>query len=68
MAQCHCSAAQQNSQAHERFIEALMRFQQRFDVKGFDREDQRLVEFIDQWLADHIGRIDVQLRPYAANL
>jgi hemerythrin len=30
----------------------------------FDQADaQRLVDFVDQWLADHIGRIDVQPKP-----
>ena len=69
MARCQCPAVQQNSRAHEKFIEALAQFQQLFDAKGFDRGDaQRLVEFVDQWLADHIGRVDVLLRPYAENL
>ena len=36
-----------------------------FSAKGFDRANaQRLVDFLDSWLADHIGRIDVQLKPY----
>jgi hemerythrin len=63
MARYHCPAAETNSRAHAQFINLLKRFQQRYDLIGFDGVDaQQLVEFVDQWLADHIARIDVQLR------
>ena len=69
MKRCHCPAAQQNAQAHPKFIDALSGFRQRYVVGGFDRaEAQRLVDFIDQWLADHICRIDVRLKPYVQAL
>ena len=65
----HCPAAQQNAQAHPKFIEALSGFRQRYVVGGFDRADaQRLVDFVDQWLADHICRIDAQHKPYVQAL
>jgi hemerythrin len=69
MKRFHCPAAQQNAQAHPKFIDALSGFRQRYVVGGFDRADaQLLVDFIDQWLADHICRIDVRLKPYVQAL
>ena len=65
MGQYQCPAAQVNCTAHTHFVEALAEFQRDFSAKGFDRANaQRLVDFLDSWLADHIGRIDVQLKPY----
>lgn len=65
MAKYQCPVAHRNCVAHTKFMEVLMGFQQRFDSHGFERSDaHRLVDFIDQWLADHIGRIDVQIKPY----
>jgi hemerythrin len=62
-----CPVAQTNSDAHVKFVETLAGFRQRYAATGFDKaEAQRLVQFIDGWLADHIGRIDVQLKQYAA--
>lgn len=58
-----CPAAQGNREAHARFNEILSGFQQRYAASGFDRADAHsLVDTIDQWLADHVCRIDVQLR------
>ena len=64
MEQCRCPAAKENKLAHGGFVEVLANFQAGYTERGFDRADaQRLVDFVDQWLADHIGRIDVQLKP-----
>src|SRR5579871_728880 len=66
MARCHCPAAELNSNAHAKFIEELTGFRRRYAAFGFEVADaQSLVEFIDHWLADHICRIDVQLRAFA---
>jgi hemerythrin len=63
MERYRCPAAQQNSLAHGQFVEAISGFQKSYAVSSFNHaEAQRLVEFIDQWLADHICRIDVQLK------
>ena len=68
MAECQCPAAQQNSQAHGRFVEAIAQFQRRLKAQGFDEADAwRLIEFVDNWLANHIGRIDVQLKQFAGH-
>jgi hemerythrin len=59
-----CPVAQRNKEAHARFVEVLAGFQHRYAVSGFDRaEGHKLVDTIDQWLADHICRIDLQLKP-----
>lgn len=59
-----CPAAETNSKAHLQFVEVLGWFRRRYAENGFNlTEAQRLVEFVDEWLANHIGRIDVQLKP-----
>jgi hemerythrin len=64
MEQCRCPAAKENRLAHGEFVDVLAGFHKCYAQRGFDRADaQRLVDFVDQWLAGHIGRIDVQLRP-----
>jgi hemerythrin-like metal-binding protein len=58
-----CAVARKNKEAHLRFVEVLAGFQQGYTRSGFDRADARkLVDTLDQWLADHICRIDVHLR------
>ena len=60
-----CPIADGNKRAHAKFVDVLSRFQQRFEEKGFDRVDAReLVDTVDEWLADHICRIDVRLKDY----
>jgi len=67
MASCECPAAKENSGAHRRFMETLREFQDRYSADGFaPGEARELVDYIDRWLSDHIGRIDVQLKPFAA--
>ena len=64
MDQCRCPAAKENSLAHVKFVEVLAGLHKRNAERGFEQADaQRLVDFVDQWLADHMGRVDVQLKP-----
>jgi hemerythrin len=59
-----CPAAETNAKAHLQFVEVLGWFRRRYAEGGFNViEARRLVEFVDEWLASHIGRIDVQLKP-----
>jgi hemerythrin-like metal-binding protein len=59
-----CPAAKANGQAHCQFTESIDAFRQRYMAHGFVEEDARqLVDFVDEWLVHHIGRIDVQLKP-----
>lgn len=69
MNRCRCSAAECNTRAHTEFLRSLTSFEEHYAMLGFDPTDaRRLVEFLDQWLAEHICGIDVQLRPYAQGL
>jgi hemerythrin len=59
-----CPVALQNSRAHAAFLEVFATYRQRHATNGFDVQDAReLVDFLDGWLASHIARIDVQLKP-----
>lgn len=63
MYRLECPAAQTNSEAHGQFEHAVAHFKHLFREHGFSREEaQQVVDFVDRWLDDHIGRIDVQLR------
>lgn len=65
MEQYRCPVAEGNKRAHARFVEVLAEFQRRYSASGFNRGDAHdLVNTVDQWLTDHICRIDVRLRPY----
>jgi hemerythrin len=65
MERCHCPAAEANKSAHVAFEETIRRFRER-SRRGFDGAEAReLTAVIDSWLANHIARIDVQLREWA---
>jgi hemerythrin len=69
MNQYHCPIAATNREAHGRFVALLAQFQQRYAARGYDHTDAcTLVYAVDQWLVDHIGRIDVQLRSWVQDL
>ena len=58
-----CPAAGANSEAHSEFLHALGSFKRRHaEVGCTDADAWQLVEFLEGWLASHIGTIDVQLR------
>ena len=63
MDRCKCPAAGMNRDAHASFIEFAAQFRERYDANGFDVVEARhLAEAIESWLADHICKIDLQLR------
>lgn len=65
MAECHCPVAATNRDAHAVFVKVLSEYKQRYAAVGYDRKDAgNLVETLDRWLIDHIGRIDVRLRDF----
>jgi hemerythrin len=65
MEQYRCPVAQTNKEAHVKFLAVLADFQQRYTDSGFDHVDARnLVDTLEQWLTDHICRIDVKLKQY----
>ena len=58
-----CPMAQENKKDHERFLEVLSGFQQRYAASGFNRTDAwELTDVMSQWLVDHIVHIDLQLK------
>jgi hemerythrin len=60
----HCPAAGANSRAHGEFVRAVAQFKAHHSAVGFtDADARQLVEYVDGWLAEHIGGIDVQLKP-----
>jgi len=63
MKEYRCPVAQRNKDAHVSFLETLAGFHQRFAVSGYDPADaRRLVDTVDQWLADHICDVDMHLK------
>ena len=63
MMQHRCPVAEKNKNAHAKLIETLSGFQQRYHASGYDHEDaSRLVDTLEQWLADHICRVDMHLK------
>ena len=63
MDEYRCPVAQENREAHVKFLEVLSGFQRHYAASGFDHTDAlRLTDIVDQWLADHICRIDIQLK------
>jgi hemerythrin len=68
MALYNCPVAQQNRDAHTAFAAHLAAFQQHYAARGFNHvEACTLMAIIDEWLTDHICRIDVQLRASIQN-
>jgi hemerythrin len=63
MEKYHCPAALHNREAHTRFVEVLSTYQERYAEHGFRRDDALgLVDTLDRWLANHISKLDVQLK------
>ncbi len=61
--QHRCPVAEKNKDAHSKLIETLSGFQNRYHANGYDHsEASRLVDTMEQWLADHICRIDMHLK------
>lgn len=63
MDQYRCAVAAQNKQAHEQMAELLAGYRQRHIELGYDSAVARqLIDALDDWLREHIGRVDVHLR------
>jgi hemerythrin len=63
MQQYHCPVAQQNRDAHTAFAARLAEFTQSYAAHGFNHvEACTLMTMIDEWLTEHICRIDMQLK------
>ncbi len=63
MVQHRCPVAKKNKNAHAKLIETLSEFQNRYDTSGYNYTTaSRLVDTLEQWLADHICRVDMHLK------
>ena len=63
MSKFRCPVAETNIEAHESFLEMLSGFRERYAVIGYDHaEARRLVDTVDQWLDNHICRVDIHLK------
>jgi hemerythrin len=66
MVEYRCPAAEQNVKAHAGYVRLLGEYRSRYEDSGFHPQDARaLVDTLDEWLASHIGRIDIRLRESA---
>ena len=63
MSQHRCPVDEKNKNAHAELIETLSGFQNRYYASGYNHADaSRLVDTLEQWLANHICRIDMHLK------
>ncbi len=63
MEEFRCPVAEKNKEEHIRFLEKLSEFQEHYAASGYDHTDaRRLVDTVDQWLDNHICRIEVHLK------
>jgi len=68
MLQRSCPVAEKNKNAHADLIETLSVFQNRYCASGYNHEDaSRLVVTLEQWLANHICRVDMHLKKCVNN-
>jgi hemerythrin len=63
MTEHRCPVAQINKEAHQKFVQTLSGFQQRYAMHGYNQADaRRLVDITDQWLDGHICNVDIHLK------
>ncbi len=63
MLQHSCPVAEQNKEAHSRFLANLYEFQQRYETGGYKAADAlQLINTLEAWLDAHICHIDIHLR------
>ncbi len=60
----HCPVATKNQDAHRKFIEQFKVTQAKIkDEDSYESALKELHHFLETWLADHICKIDTQLKP-----
>ena len=61
-----CPVAEKNKEQHAKLLDAYTQFCQRFEVEGVSEDlVQRLHDFLESWLINHILKIDTHLRKCA---
>ncbi len=65
MEEYRCPIAEKNREDHARFLLVYDDFRKRHTERGYQTNDaQELMNTVEGWLANHIGRLDVQLKSY----
>ncbi|PCI45428.1 MAG: hemerythrin [Proteobacteria bacterium] len=63
MRRVKCPVASENKEFHAKLLAAYTRYCERFEVEGAsDDLIQKLHDFLESWLVNHILKIDTQLR------
>jgi len=63
MRRLKCPVAAENKMIHAKLLAAYTSFRERFDLEGIsDDLIQKLHDFLESWLINHILKIDTQLR------
>ncbi|MDQ6957163.1 MAG: hemerythrin family protein [Mariprofundaceae bacterium] len=63
MRRLKCPVAAENKEYHAKLLAAYTRYCERFEVEGAsDDLIQKLHDFLESWLVNHILKIDTQLR------
>ena len=63
MNQHHCPAATKNKEAHQKFIDIFRKTEGKIKIEGTDdRALRELHHFLEEWLKEHICKIDAQLK------
>lgn len=59
-----CPIALSNKEAHLEFIEFFQNCRKDLETTGYDENAfRKIIKFTEQWLLDHICKIDTQLNP-----
>jgi len=63
MRRAKCPAAAKNKEQHGKLLEAYTHYRERFEREGVsDDLVQKLHDFLESWLVNHILKIDTQLK------
>jgi hemerythrin-like metal-binding protein len=64
MERVQCPAAEENKKAHRQLVERLAQLRSKFDQEGTKTTALReMYQELSKWLANHICKVDAQLRP-----
>jgi hemerythrin-like metal-binding protein len=63
MRRTKCPVAAKNKEQHGKLLETYTRYRERFEIEGIsDDLIQRLHDFLESWLVNHILKIDTHLK------
>jgi len=63
MRRVKCPVAATNKEIHRKLLSVYTQYRERFDIEGVSEDlIQKLHDFLESWLLNHIIKIDTQLR------